>query len=409
MSKDSFNIWYNKWLGRIDEEADESLWNEIEDELDFRETWENISGRLDKIDISAGSVPVKKSYIKEIIGIAASILLILATGKYISDRSQQMSVTDNIALSDSYRDQNIKTIADKALRSAGSGNIVADLSGNIMYPELFLTESELDHERTRGTRVADDGRLITRTSPAEQQSLTVYPLDNKRTKMTLADLAGYLPIQYDLPDNISESEGSRNLIGFKDAGIVFGYKNTWLLNHETYNGLNPSKLNSALPTYRQEIGAATTLVLKQRTAFGLEFFWRSEIGQNYQQYFNASFIDRRINLDYLKLQAFYLWDPGRVPGEVLLGGYYSILKTGKETRGEDSFNISQNYSDTDYGLLLGYQFKIAVQDRLIVKPGLRFNYNMRNIFEGDNFIPSHLKKTNSFAAGFNISVAYNFY
>jgi hypothetical protein len=151
------------------------------------------------------------------------------------------------------------------------------------------------------------------------------------------------------------------------------------------------------------------MVLKQRTAFGMEFFWRSEIGQNYQQYINASYIDRKINLDYLKFQAFYLWDPARVPGEVLLGGYYSILKTGKETRGEDSFNIRQNYSDTDYGLLLGYQLKINVQDRLIVKPGLRFNYNMRNIFEGDNIVPSHLKKTNSFSAGFNISVAYKIF
>ena len=113
--------------------------------------------------------------------------------------------------------------------------------------------------------------------------------------------------------------------------------------------------------------------------------------------------------DYLKFQTFYLRDPARVPGEILLGGYYSILETGKETRGEDSFNIRQNYSDTDYGLLLGYQLKINVQGRLIVKPGLRFNYNMRNIFEGDNIVPSYLKKTNSFSAGFNISVAYKIF
>ncbi len=406
MSKDRFNIWYNKWLGRIDEEADESLWNEIEDELDFQETWQNISGRLDKIDISIKPVTKKKSYLKEVIGIAASILLILATAKYISDRSQEMSVSENIALTGRYTDQKIKTIADNAFRQTGSGIIVADLSGRRAHPELFLTEREFDHQKTGRPRMA--GRFMAQPGPAKQP-LTVYPLDNKRAEMTLADHPGYLPVQYDLPDNISESDGRRNLIGIKDAGLVFGYKNTWLLNHETYNGLNPSKLNSALPTYRQEIGAATTMVLKQRTAFGMEFFWRSEIGQNYQQYFNASYIDRRINLDYLKLQAFYIWDPGRVPGEVLLGGYYSILKTGIETRGEDSFNIRQNYSNTDYGFLLGYQLKIPVQDRLIVKPGLRFNYNMRNIFEGDNFIPSHLKKTNSFAAGFNISVAYNFY
>ncbi|MFO7923077.1 MAG: hypothetical protein R6U58_05230 [Bacteroidales bacterium] len=408
MSKDRFNIWYNKWLGRIDEEADESLWNEIEDELDFHETWENIAGRLDKIDRSVKPVTKRKSYLKEIIGIAASILLILATAKYISDKSHEMSVSaDNIALTGRHTDQKVKAISDNALRQAGSGIMGAGISGRRANPEFFLTEREFDRQEAGRTRM--DNRIMARTGLAEKQPLTVYSFDNKRLEMTLADHSGYSPVQNKLPDNISESDGRRNLIGFKDAGIVFGYKNTWLLNHETYNGLNPSKLNSALPTYRQEIGAATTMVIKQRTAIGMEFFWRSEIGQKYQQYVNASYIDRNINLDYLKFQAFYLWDPARVPGEVLLGGYYSILKTGKETRGEDSFNIRQNYSDTDYGFLLGYQLKINVQGSLVVKPGVRFNYNIRNIFEGDNIVPSHLKKTNSFSAGFNISLFYNFY
>ena len=408
MSKDRFNIWYNKWLGRIDEEADESLWNEIEDELDFRETWQNISGRLDKIDLSRAPLIKKKTYIKEVIGIAASILLVLATAKYISDRSQEMSLSaDNVALTRWYTNQKIETITDNALRQVSSGIIVADLSGKIVHSGLLLTEREFDRQEAGPTPMA--GQLMARTGLAEIQSLTVYPLDSKRPEMTFADHPGFPQLQNKLPDNISESDGRRTLVSFKDAGLVFGYKNTWLLNHETYNGLNPSRLNSALPTYRQELGASTTMVFRQGIAFGMEFFWRSEIGQNYQQYYNASYIDRRINLDYLKFQAFYFWDPGRIPGEVIVGGYYSILKTGKETRGADSFNIRQNYSDTDYGLLVGYQLNINVQDRLIVKPGLRFNYNMRNIFEGDNIVPSHLKKTNSFSAGFNISVAYKIF
>ena len=408
MSKDRFNIWYNKWLGRIDEEADESLWKEIEDELDFQETWQNISGRLDKIDIAKKPVTKKKSYLKEIIGIAAGIILVLGTAKYISDRSPEMPVNaDNISLTGRHTDQKVKTITDNAFRQTGSEIIVAGLSGKRDHSELFLREGKFDRQRTGRTRIA--GHFTGSAGLAEKQSLTLYPLDSKRPVITLADHLGYQPVQYDLLDNISESDGRKKLIGFKDAGLVFGYKNTWLLNHETFNGLNPSKLNSALPTYRQEVGVATTMVLKQETAIGMEFFWRSEIGQNYQQYIDASYIDRNISLDYLKFQTFYLWDPARVPGEILLGGYYSLLKTGKETRGEVSFNIRQNYSNTDYGFLLGYQVNINVQDRLTVKPGFRFNYNMRNIFEGDNIVPSHLKKTNSFSAGFNISVGYKIF
>ena len=410
MSKDRFNTWYNKWLGRIDEEADESLWDEIEDELDFRETWQNISGRLDKIDISVKPLTQKKSYLKEIIGIAAGVLLVLGTAKYISDRSPEIPVSAAIALNGRHTDQMVKSITDNALGQTGSGITVTGLPGRRVHPELLPAERDFDYQGTGQIRVADGDRPTGRTGLAANQPLTAYPLDNNNMpEMVLADYPGYLPVLHDLPDNISQSGGNRNLIGFKDAGLVFGYKNTWLLNHETFNGLNPSRLNNALPTYRQEVGAATTMVLNRRTAFGMEFFWRSEIGQNYQQYINASYIDRKINLDYLKFQTFYLWDPRRVAGEFLLGGYYSILKTGKETRGEDTFNIRQDYSDTDYGVLLGYQLNINVQDRLVVKPGLRFNYNMRNIFEGDNIVPSHLKKTNSISAGFNIAVAYTIF
>jgi len=144
MSKDRFNIWYNKWLGRIDEDADESLWNEIEDELDFRETWQNISGRLDKIDISVKPVTKKRSFLKEIIGIAASILLVLATTKYLSDRSQEMSLgADNVALTRRYTAQKIETITDNALRQTGSEIIVAHLSGRRADPTLLSQAEEL--------------------------------------------------------------------------------------------------------------------------------------------------------------------------------------------------------------------------------------------------------------------------
>jgi hypothetical protein len=186
MSKDRFNIWYNKWLGRIDEEADESLWNEIEDELDFRETWQNISGRLDKIDISVKPVTKKKSYLKEIIGIAAGILLVLGTAKYISDRSPEIPVSADISLSGRHTDQMVKSITDNALRPTGSGIIVTGLPGRSVHRELLPAERDFDYQGTGQIRLADGDRPTGRTSLAANQPLTAYPLDNKRPEMALA-------------------------------------------------------------------------------------------------------------------------------------------------------------------------------------------------------------------------------
>ena len=99
-----------------------------------------------------------------------------------------------------------------------------------------------------------------------------------------------------------------------DIGLVYGYKNTWLLNYETINGLNPKKLGNSLPTFHQEMGVLSTLAFKKNHRIGIEFLWRSETGQNYQQYINANYVNRNITLNYLKLQAFYIREHKIIPG-----------------------------------------------------------------------------------------------
>ena len=409
MSKDRFDIWYNKWLSQVDEEVDESLWEDIEDELDFQETWKNISSRLDKKMPYGLPVAKKRYYIKEIIGIAAGILLILATAKYISDQTRQVSVrSDNISLNNTYIKHKINDIAADASRKTIAGGVETGLLNETRYLPDLPVQRDYEPHMIESVPISSGIRIPEWADLVEQQSLTGYAGYIEMPEMALTDHSRYLKDSRFSDDKPFEDNGI-NLIGFQDVGMVFGYKNTWLLNHETYNGLNPSRLNNTLPTYRQEIGVATTMVLRSGISFGMEFFWRSEIGQKYQQYINASYVDRHINLDYLKFQAFYILDPNRVPGELLFGGYYSILKSGRETQGGTNFNIKPNYSNSDYGLLLGYQLQMDIHKRITLKPGLRLNYNMRNIFEGDNIVPSHLKKTHSFSAGFNISASYKIF
>jgi len=409
MSKDRFDIWYNKWLNQVDEEVDESLWEDIEDELDFQETWNNISSRLDKKMPYGLPVTKKRYYIKEIIGAAAGILLILATAIFISDQTRQVSVrTDYISLNKTHLKNKINDIADNAFRKTIAGSVETGLLNETRYLLDLPVVRDYEPHMIESVPISSGDRIPEWTDLAEQQSLTGYAIDIEKPAIALADHSRYLKDSR-FPDERPHEDNGINLISFQDLGLVFGYKNTWLLNHETYNGLNPSKLNNTLPTYHQEIGVAATMVVRSGISFGMEFFWRSEIGQKYQQYINASYVDRHINLDYLKFQAFYILDHNRIPGELLFGGYYSILKSGRETQGGTNFNVTQNYSNSDYGLLLGYQLQMDIHKRITLKPGLRLNYNMRNIFEGDNIVPSHLKKTHSFSAGFNISVAYKIF
>ena len=409
MSKDRFDIWYNKWLSQVDEEVDEALWEDIEDELDFQETWKNISSRLDKKKLYGLPIPRKRYYIKEIIGAAAGILLILATAKFINDQTRQVyDRTDNISLNSVYIEQKINSMAANVLRRTIAGGVETGILKEKSQLPDFPIMRDYEPVVTESVPVSSGFRIPEWTDLTKQQSLTGLATVFESQDIALADHLIYSNYSRVADDRLYEDNGIK-LIGFQDAGLVFGYKNTWLLNHETYNGLNPSKLNNTLPTYHHEIGVATTMGLRSGNSFGFEFFWRSEIGQKYQQYINASYLDRHINLDYLKFQAFYIMGHNRVPGEFLFGGYYSILKSGIETHGGTNLNVKQEYSNTDYGLLLGYQLQMDIHKRITFKPGLRLNYNMRNIFEGDNVVPSHLKKTHSFSAGFNISAAYKIF
>jgi len=135
---------------------------------------------------------------------------------------------------------------------------------------------------------------------------------------------------------------------------------------------------------------------------------KSEAGQNYEQYINASYLRKNIQLDYSKLQGYYIWYRGRIPGQLLTGGYLARLNLGEENKGDEIITVSDNYSNYDYGLMVGYQLTIFLQDKIIVRPGFRLSYNLVNVFRGDELTPGYLKDTRNFAAGFKISLSYRF-
>jgi len=410
MSNDRFDIWYKKLIYQIDEEVDEPLWKEIEDELDFVDTWENISTRLDERSSYRVPITKRKSYLREMIAIAAGIILVLGTVKYISDQDKPVTLTsDNVLITSENLKMINQKITDDAFREKDKEILNAMLLSKTDNQQYFSDEREDDHFIYTSFPVPEDLADVTGYSLSERLSLRGSVIDTPVKASTIADHSVNYSGNILLADDFSYEDKEGSFIAIKDAGIVFGLKNTWLLNYETFNGLNPARLNNALPTYRKEVGVTTSILFKSRHAFGMEFFWRSEVGQKYQQYINASYKNRDINLDYIKLQGFYIWDHDKIPGEVMLGGYYSVLKRGRETLGEAKLNVTQYYSNSDYGLMLGYQLNIGVYDRVAIKPGLRINYNMRNIFKGDNIVPSQLKKTNSFSAGFNISVSYDIF
>jgi hypothetical protein len=418
MTKSRFDIEYKKWLQQMDVDDDDSVWNEIQDELDFKETWDNISGKLDEIRPQRGRL-VPMNYLKAFAAAAAIILIMLLPFRYFAEQVNTPPIISELGNNAGDKEQ-IKSVETTPLKAAEDEKE--------LVPEI-ATEAPLANNSYRNSLVSfSSNELIPNTESIdsentafgnnEQDFLRNEEPDLNRIQSLPFDAKALLAINDAIPliametasKIVSEPDKSSGLsFRVAEVGLLYGYKNTWLLNHETRNGLNPGKLGNALPTFNQDIGVSSIVEVNNRHLFGLEFLWKSEAGQDYQQYINASYVNRNINLDYLKFQAFYLWENRRVPGQAIVGGYFASLTMAEEQQAKVRFSVDNSYSNLDYGLLAGYQFDIELKNRIVFKPGVRVNYNLVNIFEGDDITPGHFKRTKNFAASFNMTLSYKFF
>ena len=480
MRGDRFDIEYNKWLQQVDVSDSDSVWQEVEDELDYIETWNNISTRLDEVMPLQGIINTMK-YAKIVAAVTASILLMVLPLKDSGERSVQQtiisdqqsealqtesSVSDGMLQVTTEKEAINVTMADiettvkadagtivkadaetivkadaetivkadaetivkadaetivkadaETIVKADAKTIVKADAENIVKADaktIVRADAETIVKADAGTIVRADAENIVLTTKKPIFDKIIIPpftannLLASNTTIIQGAIRQQSPIEL---QNISSSgSGMASGPSFRivEAGLVYGFKNTWLLNSETINGLKPGKLGNTLPTFIQDLGISATLEVNNKHLLGIEFLWKSRVGQHYQQYINANFIDRSIELSYLKLQAFYLLGRDGAPGQILVGGYFGKLTLAEEKQEKTTFSITSNYRDLDYGILAGGQYNFTISNRITVKPGLRASYNLVNIFGGDDLIPSHLKKTKNLVASVNISISYRF-
>ncbi|MDY0201967.1 MAG: hypothetical protein RBR40_13375 [Tenuifilaceae bacterium] len=410
MTSDKFDIEYNKWLQQVEVGEGDSVWNEIQDELDLIETWDNISAHLDVVTPQKGRT-IFMSYIKPLAAAAAIILLMLLPIKYLTDEtitppifSEQQSaeskvnkLTPDRTIPATQRKEEAPHITEISTPLFASSNKVTSTFTAENRPiEFSETKDTNDSFLNKDSEAITLNRILARSF-----NTSLLLASNDATILEIAET------QNPIYTETTKSSGFHFRV--LEVGLVYGYKNTWLLNHETFNGLNPTKLGNTLPTFHQDIGASSTLEFNKRHQIGVEFLWKSETGQNYKQYINASFVDKSINLKYSKLQTFYYWNSKKFRGQAILGGYIARLSMAEELQEKARFSVDNRYTNLDYGLVAGYQYSISLSNAIIIKPSVRVTYNLMNIFKGDDIMPSHFKKTKNLAASFNVSLSYRFF
>lgn len=406
MKRSRFDIDYTKWLQQVDVDADDAVWNKIEDELDFAESWDNISTRLDVLKPLESTMGSRNHLKKFTVAAAILLLAFLPASLFIKQESHQIIKTelsteeDAKEITEPSESTNLKTAEKDEVKEVQSLSFKG-----ISVDELPLT-SFSDYKLTQTPEIADSEVLVHRTDEEVLNRIQGLPFD-AHILLASNDAIFFNLRETEFNHTYEPDKSSGFSFRVAGVGIVYGYKNTWLINQETRNGLNPTKLGNTLPTFHQDIGITSSFELNNQHLFGLEFLWKSEAGQNYQQYINGSYVKRNINLDYLKIQTFYLLRSNGFPGEAVLGGYMARLTMAEEHVDKIRLQVDDSYSKFDYGLLAGYQLNLTLKSKILVKPGIRVSYNLVNIFNGNDITPSRFRKTHNLSASFNISLSYS--
>lgn len=403
MKGSEFDKDYNQWLRQLDVGDGDLYWKEIENELDFHETWGKISSHLDVVQPEKSRMIGITTY-KVLLAGAAIVLLLMIPVNYNNrdtQTNQSFISSPEIAKKEIFESRSdFKPLSEDGYQIRKQEDPTEVLSTFQTYAGdiVFLGEERITEDENIIYSLYDEDKLILDRIPLREWDMSTHDVTNLKPMSVYAELQ---PEQKEIRGRFN------NPFHLTEAGLVFGYKNTWLWNSETQNGLNPGSLRSTLPTFHQDIGFTSTIEYKNKYRFGLQLLWKSETGQNYKQYINASYVERNIQLNYLKMQAFYIWDIKKIPGQFNLGIYFAKLNFAEEIRDGSRLSLGNNYRNSDYGLLLGYQYEINFRNKFVLKPGIRTNFNLMNISAGDNF-NSDMNKTRNFSFGFDLSFYYKF-
>lgn len=194
-----------------------------------------------------------------------------------------------------------------------------------------------------------------------------------------------------------------------EFGISGAVKNTWLLNQTTFAGLERHTLTTTLPDFGKNIGMAMRYNFARRFSAQVETFFISEIGQRYKEYRKGKYIERELDLNYfhgsllLKYGNNAMMLDQLVNGHGIIGGlYFSKLKNATETIDGHTTGISDAYSSSDYGIILGYEYNQRLFSNFLFTSGVRLNYGLKNIR------PASVSKTGTGSFDVNLGVRYRF-
>jgi hypothetical protein len=417
----------------LNKEKLDEIWEEISTEMDIDEVWKDISSDLDtvmSVDSDSGII------VKSIAVVLIILIGMIPVKKAIWDSgiSQPDILTEN--------KQNEQSAELIAKNKPGDSNKGEQVKGDIS-PVLrsSLDKSEVGNKPTPAERnrtgltqrtpipvsnvvvskvlsaseMADSNLVVSRDKiPIEKSNIppALFPDDLKKIKLLSKTDFDSLKIN----DNFSTAGSSLPLIDRRriSGGLITLFKNTWLLNYETLDGLKSESLKSTEIVFFPDVGLSLSYSLNKTWLLQADGFFSSNTGQEYLDYIYGHYSRKKITLNYstidLSVKHKFTGSGDFIPRSsinLLAGGHISFLHYAYQKINKDLENIGSQYGKFDFGVRLGGEFELQIFDQLSIAPGLFLSIGIPNIYKGNSNIPGYLRRTHNGSAEFHLAFYFH--
>jgi hypothetical protein len=417
------------------EELDE-IWEELYVEMDIDEVWNEISSDLDivmPLDSHSGSGIIVKSFATILIILIGMIPVRKATldsvfsqPDILIENRQNGQSADLISVNKSLdtnsaeqlkggispviriyldKSKDIKMLTSAEMNRADlKQGIPISLSNEVVSRDLASSE------KVDSTLVVSTGKI-----PIEESSITPALLPEEMEKIEVISKKDFENLI--ISDNYSTAGFSvpSNEKGKVSVGLITLFKNTWLLNHETLDGLKSESLTTTEMVYFSDVGLSLNYSLNKNWLLQADGFFSSNTGQEYLGYYYGHYTRKEITLNYSAIDLFvkhkFTLSSNFIPRSsinVFAGGYISFLHYAYQKINTDLEDIVSQFEKYDLGVMIGSEFELQLFDQLSIAPGLFLSLGIPNIYKGTSNISDYLRRTQNGSAELHLAIYYHF-
>jgi|GEM_PF-5830917 hypothetical protein len=432
MAKISFENLYRKIISGFNENPPESVWENIQDELDIDEVWSQLDSQL-----PAAATKTNYSPLRQIVNYVLFFLLLfffksnsdqqLSTLYSVADNNQETLIFDETSKKE-IDPKDPKKEKDESLIAINKGNEDAEaLSKKEITPKKPIDQHKVS-DNSKVTQILDIHNNdnveevtpdLTQAENFEDAKIQDSYLSNQEVVLNYmnprpADFEFIFTTIFPeslMVDSIpltETTESNSPFLRFNSIGIVGNVKNSWIINNATKASFNNESLINTEITYSNDFGLSGQFTICSQQIIQLSYWFSARNTQNYYQYYNTNYSKKEFRMAYQSFTVDLLQPIFSTDNYLIIGFQFAKIGTVKEMLAGNFSDISNNYSDWNYGIDFGLQKIFKLHPKLSIQPAVRLHYGLHNIFEGNEFIPKEFDKTRPAYISLDLRFNYHF-